>query len=41
MKAVIELFVEAFEFMHKIVNIAFAKIELGDTIEMFVAPRCW
>jgi hypothetical protein len=41
MEAVVKLFVKAFEFMHKIANVAFAKIELRNTIKVFVAPRYW
>jgi hypothetical protein len=41
MEAVVKLFMKAFEFIQKVVNVAFVKIELGNTIKVFVAPCDW
>ena len=41
MKTVVEKFVESCEFMHKVFDVAFAKIELGYRIKVFIAPRDW
>jgi hypothetical protein len=41
METIVELFVKPFEFMHKIVDVAFAKVELGNLVKVLVAPYNW